>query len=215
MKTSFEILQHEIGKPESVLKRTGATKLDIALLADHVQDRHAAFCDDLKAVVHRVSVAVDDHRSSLAAAIKASDNEHLERIAAVEARIGTTEEWAGTADEKMNAASEWMRAADEKMNATDEWMRAAGEKLSATDESMRAADELALQHSMVVQNRMQSLEKRLAPLELEVASLGDIVENIERVQHTINSRLLLVMRMSVIMIGVLAATGVILGLIFF
>ncbi len=201
MKTSFELLQHEIGKPENVLKRTGATKLDIALLADHVRVQHANFCTDLQAAVQTVRTGVDDLSRDLAAAIKESDNEHRAQIAAVEARIGATEEQAGAAAEKMSGMDEWVRVTDEKMSATAVWMH--------------ETDDHSSQHADAIQHRMQSLEERIMPLEMEIVSLGNTVDSIERVQRTINARLLLVMRMSLMMIGVLVTTVVILGLIFF
>jgi chromosome segregation ATPase len=204
MKTSIEVIEKEIDRPESILKRTTASKLDIAMLVDHIHDLHADTSNDLD--MHQTMIRdLDDKITSVDNAIR-SVGQNIDQC---QTAVLSVKQMLDDQSHDLTAAFEGAGQEHQERYA------AIDERITAMGELIRSIDERTVQQYEAMQNRIQSVEDRMPRFATEVTSLQNNVNRIELAQHKINTRIITVMRMSIVMIGVIVVTAIVLGMIFF
>lgn len=203
MKTSIKVIKKKIDKSVSVIKRTKA-KLSIEMLADTIKalkagtsrdsnnnKKHIQLLDDKVMMVNTIFHSIDYNLTqcqNVVLSMKDTLDVQTQDIAL--ALTEAEQEYQGRysgIDHRMNAMVELIRAVDERNT----------------------------QQYEVIQNRFQVLEERIPQLETTIAALENNVGAIKELQHKINERIIAVMRMSLMIIGVLAVTTVVMGYIYF
>jgi chromosome segregation ATPase len=204
MKTSIKTKKNESRKSVSVLKRARATKLSIAPIADDMKtfkagvrkeldknQKQIRLLDDKVVLIDTVSHSID-HTITQLQSVLLSVNE----------TFGVQTQAIATA---LNAAEEQYQ---ERYTAIDNKVNTMGEVVHSFDEKNARQYE-------AMESRIQMLEERIPHMETNVKSLESTVDSIAQLQHKINARIIAVMRMSLMIIGVLGITAVVLGFIYF
>jgi chromosome segregation ATPase len=218
MKTSIDVIQNEIGKPESLLKRTIATKLDVALLVDHIQTVNSGTLRDLDSNQKQLRqledkvLNVDTDIHTIGDNIIQCQNVILSVKDTLDVQ---TRSLMDAFKETEREHEERFAAIDEKMDATADVIRSLDDRMNTVADGVRSVDEKHTQRFEEIHSRILALEERLPQLSVEVKALGSSVERLAQVQAKINVRILTVMRMSLLMVGVLVAATAVVGWIFF
>jgi chromosome segregation ATPase len=204
MKTITKILKNDIGVSESVLKRTKATGLDLAVLSEQLQDLKTDTCRDLDTSRSRIQ-ALDEQMMAVDGVIHSIDHNIGQCQTVVLAVKETLESETGHITTALRQAEEEHQGRYAVLD----------ERINAVDAVIRSIEEKQAQQQEAVHNRIQALEERMPQMESEMKALVVNAERIEQFQQRINARIVTVMKMSLAIIGVLIVTTIVLGVFFF
>jgi hypothetical protein len=208
MKTSIKILKSEIDKSESALKRANATKLDIALLAENLQAFKSDACKDLENNQQQIKL-LEEKLATVGDVIHLLDNS----IAECQNGVLAMKETSGVHNgEFVSGLKQFDLEHEDRYLALES-------RMISMCELIRSVDERNTEQYDAMQHRLQLLEERIPQLETNFkafeTSVDGHVDRIEKIQRAINTRIISVMRISLMSFGVFVVTALILGLFFY